>query len=186
MDLTQDDTKREDNSSSNTEESAEAQEAEKKEIEVLQTKIEEKDRQIEDYVSMLQRLQAEFENYKKRAERERAEYTEQANADLIFELLTIMDDFERALNAEGATTDFDSFKKGVSMIFSQLEATLEKEGLSHVKALGEEFDPYFHEAVLTAVGDYDDDTVIEELEKGYLFRNRVLRPSKVKVGKKGD
>jgi molecular chaperone GrpE len=185
MNTTKDSTNKEDSIPTDTEES-EHQEDEKKEITALQTEIEEKDRQIEDYVSIIQRLQAEFENYKKRAERERTEYTEQANADLIFELLPIMDDFERALNTEDANTGFDSFKKGVSMIFSQLQAVLKKEGLSHIKALGEEFDPYFHEAVLTAVGNYDDDTVIEELEKGYLFRNRVLRPSKVKVAKKGD
>ncbi len=148
---------------------------------VLQSEIEEKDRQIEEYHSMLQRLQAEFENYKKRVERERDQYTEQANADLVLRLLPVLDDFERALQTE--SPDVPTFKKGVAMIFSQLVKMLEAEGLSPIEACGEEFDPYYHECVLTDVGNYEDDTVIEELEKGYMFKNRVLRPSKVKVGK---
>lgn len=155
-----------------------------KKIQELQKEIHEQEEKAEDYLVMLQRLQAEFENYKKRAERERAEYTEQANAQLILGLLPVLDNFERALNTE--SSDVDSFKKGMEMIFSQLSAILEKGGLSPIKAVGEPFDPYYHEAVLTAHGDHDEDTVIEEFEKGYLFRNKVLRPSKVKVGIRGD
>lgn len=151
------------------------------EIEEKNQQIEEKDQQIEEYHSMLQRLQAEFENYKKRVERERNQYIEQANADLVLRLLPVLDDFERALQTE--SPDVPTFKKGVAMIFSQLVRILEAEGLSPIEACGEELDPYYHECVLTDVGDYEDDTVIEELEKGYTFRNRVLRPSKVKVGK---
>ncbi|KYK32441.1 MAG: nucleotide exchange factor GrpE [Theionarchaea archaeon] len=155
-----------------------------KRIQKLQREVQEKEEKAEDYVLMLQRLQAEFENYKKRAERERIEYTEQANAQLVLGLLPVLDNFERALQAEGSNGD--SLKKGMKMVFSQLSTILEKEGLSPIKAVGELFDPYYHEAVLTAEGDYDEDTVIEEFEKGYLFRNKVLRPSKVKVGKRGD
>jgi molecular chaperone GrpE len=154
------------------------------EISALCEELEERDRKLEEYLSTLQRLQAEFENYKKRAERERTEYIEQANAALVEKLLPVLDNFERALNAE--SSDFHSFKKGVEIIFSQFRKVLEGEGLSSIDALGEDFDPYYHEAVLTACGDYEDDTVIEVLEKGYLFRNRCLRPSRVKVGKRGD
>jgi molecular chaperone GrpE len=155
-----------------------------KEITALCEEIEERDRKLEEYLSTLQRLQAEFENYKKRAERERTEIVEQANAALVEKLLPVLDNFERALSTE--SSDFHSLKKGVDMIFSQFRKALEGEGLSSIDALGEEFDPYYHEAVLTACGDYEDDTVIEVLEKGYLFRNRCLRPSRVKVGKRGD
>lgn len=154
------------------------------EISALCKEIEERDHKLEEYLSTLQRLQAEFENYRKRAERERTEYIEQANAALVERLLPVLDNFERALNTE--SSDFHSFKKGVEIIFSQFRKVLEGEGLSSIDALGEEFDPYYHEAVLTACGDYEDDTVIEVLEKGYLFKNRCLRPSKVKVGKRGD
>jgi molecular chaperone GrpE len=154
------------------------------EISVLCKEIEERDRKLEEYLSALRRLQAEFENYKKRAEREQTEYIDQANAALVEKLLPVLDNFERALSTE--SSDFHSLKKGVDMIFSQFRKVLEGEGLSSIDALGEEFDPYYHEAVLTACGDYEDDTVIEVLEKGYLFRNRCLRPSRVKVGKRGD
>lgn len=153
-------------------------------VEVLQREKKEKDKEAEDYLSMVQRLQAEFENYKKRAERERIEYMEQANSQLILKLLSVLDNFERGLASE--KSDSDSFRKGVDMIFSQLKSILEAEGLSVIEAEGEEFDPYYHEAVLTEVGDYDDDIVIEEFEKGYMFKSKVLRPSKVKVGKRGD
>jgi molecular chaperone GrpE len=155
-------------------------EAQQGQVIMLQAECEEKDKQIKEYCQMLQRLQAEFENYKKRIEREQKTYTEQANADLVLKLLPVLDNFERALQSE--TPDIDAFKKGVAMIFSQLIKTLKAEGLSPINACGEEFDPYYHECVLTIVG-YEDDTVIEELEKGYMFKNRVLRPSKVKVGK---
>ena len=152
-------------------------------IEELEEEIQEKNKKIEDDLSILQRLQAEFENYKKRAERERVDYTERANADLVLRLLPILDNFERALS--GNYTG-DSFKKGMEMIFSQLITVLEREGLSLIEAAGGPFDPYYHEAVLAVEGDYDEDTVTEELEKGYLFKNKVLRPTKVKVGKRGD
>lgn len=152
------------------------------EMKVLQEQIEKKEREAEEYLLLAKRVQAEFENYKKRAERERAEYTEQANARLILNLLPVLDNFERALNVENS--DMNSFKKGLTMIFSQLKSVLETEGLSAIEAVGKEFDPYYHEAVLTAVGDYEEDIILEEYEKGYLFKTRVLRPSKVKVGKR--
>jgi molecular chaperone GrpE len=152
-------------------------------IDELERETHEKNKEIEDDLSILQRLQAEFENYKKRAERERVNYTEKANADLVMRLLPVLDNFERALSSNHTG---DSFKKGMEMIFSQLITVLEKEGLSLIEAAGEPFDPYYHEAVLAVEGDYDEDTVTEELEKGYLFKNKVLRPTKVKVGKRGD
>lgn len=157
-------------------------------IEMLQEEIQEKNQQIEEYLSILQRLQAEFENYKKRAERERKEYIEQANRDMVLKLLPVLDNFERALHTgnKESKANSDSFKEGITMIYTQLCKILGAEGLVPIDAVGKEFDPHYHEAVVTAVGDYDDDTIIEELEKGYLFRNRLLRPSKVKVGKRGD
>lgn len=157
--------------------------AEQLKVEALQREIEEKDKKAEEYLSMLQRIQAEFENYKKRAEKERREYTEQANATLILKLLSVLDNFERALAVE---SEDNSFKKGIEMIFCQLTTILEAEGLSAITAAGAAFDPHYHEAVLAVEGDYDEDTVVEEFEKGYLFRKKVLRPSKVKVGKRGE
>lgn len=165
------------------EECKEEDSAEQLKAENLQREIEEKDKKAEEYLSMLQRIQAEFENYKKRAEKERVEYTEQANATLILKLLSVLDNFERALAVK---SEDNSFKRGIEMIFCQLTTILEAEGLSAITAAGAAFDPYYHEAVLAVEGEYDEDTVIEEFEKGYLFRKKVLRPSKVKVGKRGE
>lgn len=175
---------RDDKAARNASEPAGTLAGHQEEINALCQEIEERDRRLEEYLSALQRLQAEFENYKKRAGRERAEYIEQANAVLLEKLLPVLDNFERALNSE--SSDCNSLRKGVEMIFSQFKKVLEGAGLSSIDALGEEFDPYYHEAVLVACGDYEDDTVIEVLEKGYLFKNRCLRHSKVKVGKRGD
>lgn len=155
-----------------------------KELMKFQDQLQEKDAVVEEYLSMLQRLQAEFQNYKKRVERERSAIIEQATGDLICNLLLVLDNFERALQSDAS--DIQSYRKGVEMIFSQFQKVLEAEGLSLIPAVGEHFDPYYHEAVLTTHGDYEDDTIVEELEKGYLLNNRVLRPSKVKVGKRGD
>ena len=155
-----------------------------KELMKFQDQLQEKDAVVEEYLSMLQRLQAEFQNYKKRVERERSAVIEQATGDLICNLLLVLDNFERALQSDAS--DIQSYRKGVEMIFSQFQKVLEAEGLSLIPAVGEHFDPYYHEAVLTTHGDYEDDTIVEELEKGYLLNNRVLRPSKVKVGKRGD
>jgi len=156
----------------------------KEELLILQDQLKEKEAMVEEYLSMLQRSQAEFQNYKKRVERERSDVIEQATKDLIFNLLSVLDNFERALESD--TDDIASFKKGVDMIFTQLKKVLDAEGLSPIPAVGEQFDPYYHEAVLTATGDYEEDIILEELEKGYLLKKTVLRPSKVKVGKRGD
>jgi molecular chaperone GrpE len=154
------------------------------ELVTLRKQLQEKEAIVEEYLSMLQRLQAEFQNYKKRVERERSEMIEQAARDLVFNLLPVLDNFERALQSDAS--DVVSFKKGIDMIFDQLKKVLEAEGLSPIPAVGEYFDPYYHEAVLTAEGDYEEDIILEELEKGYLLKKTVLRPSKVKVGKRGD
>jgi molecular chaperone GrpE len=153
------------------------------EIEELEKEIKEKEEKAGEYLEMLQRLQAEFENYKKRVKREQVEYCEQANTQLVLKLLPVLDNFERALTCE---TEGDSFKKGMEIIFSQFMSILDAEGLSGIEALGTEFDPYYHECVLTEKGDYEEDAIIEEFEKGYLFKDKVIRPSKVKVGKRGD
>lgn len=170
--------------SSERKQSAPSQSPESGTPDVGERDVEEETLEAEDYLSTLQHVQAEFENYKKRVERDRADYIEQANAQIILKLLPVLDNFERALGSENSNSD--AFRKGVYMIFSQLKGILSAEGLSVIEAVGEEFDPYYHECVLAETGDYDDDIVIEEFEKGYMFKKKVLRPSKVKVGKRGD
>lgn len=129
------------------------------------------------------RLAAEFENFKKRSAREYSRLAEIAESNLILQLLEVVDDFDRALSH--AAEDLKSFNKGAEMIFSKLTDILKKRGLKEIKALDEQFDPMYHEAVMQKeVDDRDDDVVIEEVQKGYFLNDRVLRPAKVIVAKR--
>ncbi len=136
---------------------------------------------IADLTDSLQRLQAEFENYKKRTEKEKQELVKYAEAELICKLLPLLDTFEIALRN---TNDHEKFVKGIEMIYAQLFSTLEPEGLKPIEASGKKFDPYLHDVMLKQKSDKEDGIVLEELQKGYMLNDRVLRHSKVKVSEK--
>jgi molecular chaperone GrpE len=144
--------------------------------------------QKEEYWDRLLRQQAEFENIKKRLERERNEFTKYANEALILELLTVLDDLERLVFlAEKHKEDFDSFLKGVEIILSHLYELLKKHSVKPIETKGQKFDPLFHEALMTAETDgSDENKIVEELQKGYLLDNKVIRTAKVKVAKKPE
>jgi len=131
------------------------------------------------------RLQAEFDNYKKRSFRERAEFIKFANEGLILELVGILDNFELGVRSAEQKKDFDLLHQGVDMISKQLHSLLESKGLVRIKSKGEKFDPHKHEA-LEVIEDekVKDDTVVEELQPGYTLNGRILRPAKVKVARK--
>jgi len=130
------------------------------------------------------RLQAEFDNYKKRCFKEKTEFIKFANESLIIELLGILDSFERGVKAADLTKDFKLLHQGVDMISKQLHTLLETKGLKRIKAAGEPFDPHQHEAMEVVEQDgIDQDVVVEELQPGYLFNERIIRPAKVKVAK---
>lgn len=132
----------------------------------------------------LLRLAAEFENYKKRVNREFASLIKTANEALITQMLPVLDNFERALNHAKGTDDFDSFRKGVEMIYSQFQDVLKKQGLQPIEAVGKPFDPNYHEAMMQVDSDkHGPDTVVEELEKGYTLNNKVIRHTRVIVSK---
>lgn len=125
------------------------------------------------------RLMADFQNYKRRTEKEKNDIYAFANEKIVCELLNVIDNFERAL-AHGAAGD--SFAEGMNMIFKQLRDVLEKAGVSEIEALGADFDPNFHNAVMMEdSAEYESGKVIEVLQKGYILNNRVIRPSMVKV-----
>jgi molecular chaperone GrpE len=136
---------------------------------------------IADLTESLQRLQAEFENYKKQIDREKGEFVKYAKAELVYKLLPLLDTFEIALKN---TSDKEKFVKGIEIVYAQLFSTLETEGLRPIEALGKKFDPYFHEVMLKQKSDKDDGVVLEELQKGYMLNNKVLRHSKVKISEK--
>jgi molecular chaperone GrpE len=141
-------------------------------------------RQRDDYYDRLLRKTAEFDNYRKRTDRERQQLAEAAAADLIKDLLPLVDDLERALKADTGGDAAGAFRRGVELILKQLLETLRKRGVTPIEALGQDFDPHFHMAVTyePAEGRRDGE-VVEEFTRGYMLGDRLLRPAMVKVAK---
>ncbi len=151
--------------------------------EELQALIAERDRLSEDRNALLDQLlrkQAEFENFRKRADRERGDFLQYASMDLVRDLLPVLDALERAL---GSCPDANQeFRAGLEHIARQLWDTLARFGLEPVKARGEKFDPHLHQAVeKVETEDYEDQTILEEWQRGYRFKDKLLRPAMVKV-----
>jgi molecular chaperone GrpE len=136
-----------------------------------------------DLKDKLLRKQADFENFRKRMIREREESSRYANAQLLTDIIGLIDDFERAIRSAEESSDFAVFLQGVSMIEKQFVEMLENRwGLKRFSSLGEGFDPNRHEAVLRVEGPADSrPTVVEDYQKGYYLHERVLRPARVKV-----
>lgn len=131
----------------------------------------------------LLRRQAEFENYRKRVERERSELYQHGRDDVLLQFLPVVDNFERALSSlETSEGDAEALKHGVELIHKQFKDALSKFGLEAVEAVGQTFDPHVHEAVTTEATDkHKENTVIQEFQRGYRIGDRLLRPAKVKV-----
>jgi len=154
------------------------------EIETLKNDLEEKTRLAEDYLSQLKYLQADFENYKKMVAREREMYETCATEELTKSLLPIIDNLEIAIASAKQNEDRSSFVEGIELIYKDLMSILGEEGLKPIKAVGEKFDPYKHEVIMTVIDDgLPEDTVQEELEKGYMLGSKLIRTAKVKVSK---
>lgn len=134
------------------------------------------------YLDDLQRLKAEFDNYRKRVLREQTALADSASAAMIARLLGVMDNFELAVAAAEETKDFDKMLKGVEMVFGELKEVLRLEGLETIDAKNQPFDPNFHEAALEVPGDDSGHTVVADvLRSGYKLNGKVLRPAMVKV-----
>jgi molecular chaperone GrpE len=134
----------------------------------------------EELVSRLQRLQADFENFRKRSTKEKVDIINSANVELITVLLPVLDNFQRAL--EGA--EDSKFVEGIKMIYKQFKDILEKEGLQEIDCLDKPFDPNLHEGIMQVEEpDKPENTVVEVLQKGYTFKDKVIRPAMVKVNK---
>jgi molecular chaperone GrpE len=146
--------------------------------------VDEIQRQRDEYYDLLLRKTAEFDNYRKRVDRERASVSEAAAADLLGDLLPLVDDLERALRAEPGTDGADAYRRGVELIHKQLLEVLRKRGVRPIDALGADFDPHYHQAVVhePAEGRREGE-IIDEFRRGYMLGDRLLRPSMVKVAK---
>jgi len=151
----------------------------------LDAVIAERDRLVEEKNDLMDRLlrrQAEFDNFRRRAERERAETLEYANTDTVRAILPILDDFERALKVECTGKEY---ARGMELIYQRLLDALKKLGLEPISAKGLQFDPNLHHAVdMVETDDVEDHTVLDEYQQGYNFRGRPLRPAMVKVAVK--
>ena len=127
----------------------------------------------------LLRRQADFENFRRRAERDRSEFLQFAGMELVRELLPVLDDFSRALTVKGASAEYT---RGIELIYNRLYESLKKMGLEPIDTTGQKFDPNLHQAVdRVETEDEEDHQILEEYQKGYKFKGKLLRPSMVKV-----
>ena len=155
-------------------------EGEEEESEDLEQALAESKEKTEEYLANWQRAQADFINYKRRSEQEREELGKFANAQLMRSLLPVLDDLERAFDSITPQVAELNWVEGIKLIERKLRTVLEAQGLSEIKALGEPFDPNFHEAAGHAKG--KEGIVTRELQKGYMLHDRVIRPAMVLVG----
>ncbi|MBL7050788.1 nucleotide exchange factor GrpE [Candidatus Woesearchaeota archaeon] len=137
---------------------------------------------IKELTQTLQHLQADFENYQKRTEIEKLEFMKYANKNMVLEILPVLDNFELALKH---TSNKEEFIKGIDLVYANLRDTLGKAGLKQIQALKTQFDPEKHEALMQETSKEKSGTIIEEFQKGYTLNDKVIRPTKVKVAKKG-
>lgn len=150
------------------------------EEETKKTKKDKKDEQIEELTDKVKRQMAEFENFRKRSEKEKTQMYEIGAKSTLEKMLPVVDNFERGL--AGTEDSDDAFVQGMQMIYKQLMTSLEEVGVTPIEAVGKEFDPEFHNAVMHVEDEnFGDNEVVEELQKGYMYRESVLRHSMVKV-----
>jgi molecular chaperone GrpE len=150
------------------------------EIKANKMALEEKEKEIQEKEERVKRLQADFDNFRRRTRQEKEELSAVVAQTLITDMLPLLDNFGRALEAE--STDAEALHTGVEMIYKQFGDALKKNGLEAIKTEGEKFDPNFHQAIMRVQdAEKEDDTIEAELQKGYMVRGRVIRPSMVKV-----
>ncbi|MCI0412444.1 nucleotide exchange factor GrpE [bacterium] len=147
----------------------------------LEQQMESLRREKDEIYDRLLRKHADFENFRKRSEKDKREFQQYALSDIVGDLIFILDNFERALSHSDDSSN-PEYRKGVELIYRQLRDLLEKRGLRIIESKGQKFDPNFHEAVAREPrSDVEEGTILEELQRGYFFQNRLLRPAMVKV-----
>ncbi|MGN7414185.1 nucleotide exchange factor GrpE [Paenibacillus sp. SAF-068] len=128
------------------------------------------------------RAQADFDNFRRRTQKEKEELAKYASMKLVTELVPVIDNFERAMATVPEGAEVESFSKGMQMIFRQLETVMNNEGLTAMESVGQPFNPEFHQAIMQVESDeYEEGIVVEEVQKGYMLKDKVLRPAMVKV-----
>ena len=139
---------------------------------------------IEELNDKYLRLYSEFDNYRRRTSKERIDLGKTASAEVITDLLPVLDDFERAIKSAAETQDCEAVKEGVNLIYNKFKGILEKKGVKAIDAIGQEFNTDFHEAItyIPAPGEDLKNKIVDEVEKGYLLGDKVIRYSKVIIG----
>ena len=156
----------------------------RKSISDLKKELKEKNKQIEEYMTRIKYLQADFDNLEKRVAKEKEEIKKIAKEDLILKLIDVYENLERAVK-DGHRTKKKDLLKGLEMTYRQLRDILKDEGLEEIEAVGEKFDPFLHEAVLRENRkDCEAGVILEEYQRGYKLNDRVIRYSKVKVAER--
>lgn len=136
----------------------------------------------DDYQGRALRAQADFDNFRRRTQKEKEELAQYATSKLVTELLSVLDNFERALVTTPTNPESEAFAKGVNMIFRQLDGVLKSEGLTAMETVGQPFNPEYHQAIMQVESEeYEEGIVTEEVQKGYLLKDKILRPAMVKV-----
>ena len=167
-----------------TEETIKATEEEVGELETLRQQLAEAEKKSEEYLDQWRRAAADLANYRKRVEKERAEFSRYANAALITRILPILDDFQRAFQTIPSNLLSLTWMDGVALIYRRLQAILEAEGLTLMETEGQSFDPLVHEAVTYEESEeHEEGQIIGEVQRGYKLGDRVLRPALVRVAK---
>src|SRR5712692_2894614 len=156
-------------------EDAQAQSSEAKE------ELEKEKAKADDYLRRLQYLQADFENYRKRVEKEMSDNRQFGNQRLLSDLIIVNDELELALREAGESKENPTITEGVGMVHKRLQTLLSKEGVEKIQSIGSKFNPDLHEAALRVESDEEEGTIVEEVRQGYTLRGKVLRPSIVKV-----
>ncbi|WP_409348082.1 nucleotide exchange factor GrpE [Paenibacillus gyeongsangnamensis] len=168
----------EDNAAEAANEAAEASEAQQ----AVEAELEKFKQLAEENATRTLRAQADFDNFRRRTLKEKEEFAKYASQKLIEQLLPVVDNFERALATSKETKDYDALAKGVEMIFRQLDGVLSNEGLQRMEAVGTPFNPEFHQAIMQVESEeHEEGIVVEEVQKGYMLKEKVLRPAMVKV-----
>lgn len=155
--------------------------AEEEDVDLIKAALSDEREKAASNLAGWQRAQADFENYKRRAEQEKEEIAKYGNTKIMLCLLPVLDDLERAIDSVPGDIKDNSWVEGIRLIARKLRSNLEGQGLCQIEALGEHFDPNIHEAMMQAVG--EEGKVVEEIEKGYKLNDRLIRPTKVVVGR---
>ena len=173
---------KEESPSESKDESSQEDEGEDSELDKLNKDLERKDEEIIELKSHIQRLQADFDNFRKQGEKQKQDLIRYANEGLIVKFLDIYEDMERAL--ENSSNE-EELREGLELIYSKMKNALEKEGVEEIPAVGEKFDPFKHEALLTVDSpNHENNEIVDELMKGYTLKDKVIKYSKVRVCKK--